>query len=76
MRACERNYIMRQLAVELRDVEEERARIDGGRQADGRVQIEIAADGSRDALLFVEDERIFLQRTDLGNVVVTFFVIT
>ena len=60
-----RAYVARQLSVVLRDVEEKRARIDVGRQADGGVQIEITGDGARYALLTVENHRVSFERTDL-----------
>ena len=69
-------YVSRQLSVEFRNVEEKRSRIDGDGQTDRRVQIEIAGDGLRHVLVVLQDHRLFFQRADLRNVILTLFIIT
>lgn len=58
-------YVARKLSVVLGDIEEKRAWIDVGRQADGRVQIEIAGDGARHVLLAIENHWVSFERADL-----------
>lgn len=69
-------YIAWQLMIEFRNVEEKRSRIDGDGQTDRGVQIEIAGDGLRHVLVILQDHRLFFQRANLGNVILTLFIIT